>query len=228
MNNNRSVVKHNAVKLRKQGKTLREIALLLKIPLSTAHLWTKSIQLTSDQLDEIKRRHNYSMQRGRVRAQKRRRKQLLTRREKIFFKGVKAVGTLTAREQLYIGAALYWSEGFKKDSRIGFANSDLKMIRFFLKWLIDECGVLGSQFRFRVGVNFSHKNRIEEIEAYWSSAIHYPMSQFQKPFFQKSIWKKHYRNSSDYYGVLRIRVNGNVDLFHYILGLVEGLRQFDE
>jgi len=63
MNNGRrysSTIRINAVSLRKGGKTHREIAASLGVSISTAHSWTKGIQLTNNQKRLLENRRNKS------------------------------------------------------------------------------------------------------------------------------------------------------------------------
>jgi hypothetical protein len=119
---------------------------------------------------------------------------------------------------------LYWAEGFKKDNQVGFSNSDSLMIKLFVLWLRNCCGVESERLRFRIGVNEQHKARVVVIEEYWSNFLGVSKNQFQKPFFQKSQWKKVYENSDQYYGVLRVRVTKSTDLLRLIMGWINGLK----
>ena len=99
------------------------------------------------------------------------------------------------------------------------------MVGFFLRWLTEICGVSKKDIRLRVGLNISHQMRIKEVEKYWSRLTDIPVSQFQKPFFQKFKWKKEFRNPNEYFGVLRIRANKQRILFRKIHGWIEGLKR---
>ncbi len=131
----------------------------------------------------------------------------------------------TEKEMNYIGTALYWAEGFKKDRRLGFANSDPTMIKLFLFWLEKSLGVPKSEIRLRVGINKLFENRIKEIEQYWSDTTGIPLNQFQKPFYQNSKLNRLYPNHKTYFGVLRIRANRQRKVFGMILGMIEGMKE---
>ena len=72
--------------------------------------------------------------------------------------------------------------------------------------------------------NFKVSDFVKEVEKYWSDITGVSLEQFQKPFFQKFIWKKEYPNPNEYFGVLRIRANKQLILFRKILGWLEGLK----
>lgn len=132
---------------------------------------------------------------------------------------------ITFGEYLLIGASLYWAEGFRRDNRLGFANSDLAMIKFALFWLINILNIDKNSIRLRVGINVVFKDKIENIENYWSKKTNIPMDQFNKPFFQNTKSKRDYSNRKEYYGVLRIRAIGQNKNFRKILGMVDGLKR---
>ena len=217
-------VQQKAVRLREKGKTLREIGRVLRISSSTAHLWTRVVRLTELQKRAIWEKHKEAFQAGRRRVTLRQRQE--RHKEEIKYKqiGKNMVGVISKRELMLIGAALYWSEGFKRDSRLGFANSDPDMIRLFLRWLFEVGRIPKESVRLRVGVNMSYRDRVSGIEKKWSRLTGIPLGQFQKSFFQKVSWKRGYKNRGEYLGVLRVRVNGQGKLFLTIKGMLEGLR----
>ena len=213
-----------AINLRKKGISIKTIANKLHVSSSTASRWCKKVILSIEQKEILLKnsRNPFFGKRKKYIFTQVRKKEKEIRAERL--NGIKDIGTLTKRELFLIGVGLYWAEGFKKDRRLGFANSDPKMIKLFLKWLIQCCNVSIDSIRLRVGLNMSHKNRINIVEMYWSEITHIPLTQFQKPFFQKFVWKKKFSNSENYYGVLRIRVNKQLKLLRRIAGSIEGIK----
>lgn len=217
-------VKKKARRLRKGGLGIKIIAYKLGVSSSTVSRWCRDIKLTPQQREELERRHRdpyYGRRKDNILRQKQNTIQTI---EELKQKGIKEIGKLTSRELFIAGVSLYWAEGFKKDKRLGFANSDPQMIRFFLNWLVKSCKVPKKDIRLRVGLNISHKHRIKEVEKYWSRVTKIPLTQFQKSFFQKFIWKKEFPHPNKYFGVLRIRANKQLPLFRRINGWIEGLR----
>lgn len=213
-----------ARQLRRNGLGIKTIAYQLGISSSTTSLWCRDISLSPQQEKVLEERAHdpyYGRRKDNILRQRQKKLDAIE-----FFKqaGIKEIGRLTKRELFISGVALYWAEGFKKDSRLGFANSDPAMINLFLKWLMDCCNVPKIGIRVRVGLNISHKNKVDVVEKYWSEITDIPLSQFQKPFFQKFIWKKEFPNPEEYFGVLRIRANKQLPLFRKIHGWIEGLR----
>lgn len=212
-----------ARRLRKGGESVKMISRQLEVSPSTVSVWCRDIELTSSQIKKLERRSrdpNYSKRLAYSRMQRRKRiKKIKRLREE----GIKEIGNLVERELFLIGAALYWAEGFKKDSQAGFASSDPGMIKFILRWLRETCGYKDDELSVRVTLNISHKKRLEDVEKYWSNVTGISRDNFQKPFYQKVKWKKIYENPNNYYGVLRIRVRKSTDFLRKIHGWIEGL-----
>lgn len=55
--------------------------------------------------------------------------------EELLVEGRARVGTLSERDLLIAGAALYAGEGAKRDRQVRFANTDPRMVRLFCLWL---------------------------------------------------------------------------------------------
>lgn len=217
-------LRNKAENLRKKGFSIKQIAKKLGVSSSTVSIWCKSVKLTPELIAELEKRYRdpyYGKRYDNILKQKQKRLKII---ETLKIDGINKIGKLNKRDWFILGVALYWAEGFKKDARLGFANSDPAMIKIFLKWLIEICAVPKDAIRLRVGINIEHKYRIEEIQNYWSELTGIPVNNFQKPYFQKFIWKKEYTNKNDYFGVLRIRANKQLPLFRKIHGFIEGLR----
>ena len=218
-------IQKKAKKLRQEGFGIKTIAYKLSVSSSSVSRWCKDVELSPAQIIELKRRAHDPFYGRRLDNILRQKQIKLNKIEKFKRQGIKEVGKLSKRDVFIAGIALYWAEGFKKDRRLGFANSDPAMIRLFLKWLTKYCHVPKDDVRLRVGLNISHKDRIEEVQNYWSKITEIPISQFQKPFFQKFVWKKDYPKPNEYFGVLRIRANKQLPLFRKIHGWIEGLKK---
>ncbi|TSC90024.1 MAG: Uncharacterized protein G01um10145_455 [Microgenomates group bacterium Gr01-1014_5] len=208
--------KQKAQELRKQGKSIGEIAQELGISTSTVSLWVRNITLTTEQKKRLENKVFTTLQKGRIIAQEVQKQLRDNLKREISAEAVLQLGKLSKRDLFIAGIILYWTEGFKKDNRLGFANSDPQMVKLFLKWLY-TLGVPKNSIRLRVGINISHKKRVKVIEKYWSKQTNIPLSQFQKPFFQKFIWKKEFPDPNLYHGVIRVRAINQGRLFIKIL-----------
>jgi len=219
-----TVQKTKAVELRKQGLSIRKIATGLGVSVGSAENWCRGIKLTERQkaLIESNIRNPYYEGRGvYLRNLVKQTKLKIGRLKK---EGKKEVGKLNKRDLFIAGIALYWAEGFKKDSQVGLATLDPQMALFFVKWLKTCFGYVNENLIFRVTANEAHMYRIDEIEKYWASVLDISKDQLQKPFYQKVKWKKNYDNPEEYFGVIRIRVRKSTDFLRKIHGFVDGLR----
>ncbi len=216
--------KIEARNLRKEGKSIKQIAKELNVSTSSVSGWCQDIVLSEDQILELEKHARDPNYGRRLENSLRQRRERILKTEKLMKDGVKEIGSITRRELFIAGIALYWAEGFKKDNQVGFANSDPGMINFYIKWLYKCCGIKLQDLNPRATVNISHKNRINVIQKYWSEATRIPSKNFGKPFYQNTKWKKVYENPNEYYGVLRVRVRRSTDLLRKIHGWVEGLK----
>ena len=219
----KSIQRIQARNLRKKGFGINEISRKIDISKRTVSRWCSTIKLTRQQEKILWQRSKTRYFENFKKYCEKRKEKTLIKIENLKKKGINEVGKISKKEFFLSGVALYWAEGFKKDHRLGFANSDPGMIKFFLKWL-KNCGIEKESVRLRVGINITYKNRIKNIENYWAKITNIPIAQFNKTFYQKTIWKKEYENKDNYYGVLRIRVNKSTDFLRKIKGWIEGLK----
>lgn len=218
------LLKAEARLLRSQGKSIKEIAKLLKVSQSSVSTWCYDVTLTKEQIIklEIQGKDPYYGNRLKYIQQQKKKKQLKI--EALKAQGVLEVGTFSTREIFLSGIALYWAEGFKKDNQVGFANSDPHMIKFFLNWL-ETCFAYSKQdITIRISANINHQHRIADIQDFWANFLDIPTTEFQKPFFQKVQWKKSYDHPEEYFGVARIRVRKSTDFLRKINGYIDGMR----
>lgn len=206
------VEKQKAIQLRQKGKSVKDIATLLGVSSSTVSLWVRHILLSPVQRQLLIDKVFQTLQKGRIKAQAIQKELRKAHKYRLDKEALTELGSLSDRDLFIAGIILYWAEGFKKDNRLGFANSDPVMIKVFLRWLASQ-GVPNDQIRLRVGLNISHKGRIAEVEKFWSQQTKIPLHQFQKAFFQKFKWKKEFPRPEEYFGVIRIRANNQGNLF---------------
>lgn len=212
-----------ALILRKKGKSIRRIAKILSISPSTASKWCKQVKLTDFQKEKLKRGRVIIKHLRKLARQSHLKK--ISRVRKLFQEAKSEIKSLSDRELFLIGIALYWAEGFKneKEGRLGFCNSDPRMIKFIIRWFKKALKVKTEDFVLRAEFNESHKERTQEIENYWSKLTRVPLMQFNKPFYQHSKWLREYPNRNTYFGVLRIRVRKSSELLNKMRGWISGL-----
>lgn len=221
----KSVEYEKALVLRKTGKSIKKIATILGVSVSIVSVWCRGVELTEQQKEKLKRR------KIRVRHLRRLAKQShlakISRVKKLLEDAKAEIRPLSKQELFLTGLALYWAEGFKsiKEGRLGFCNSDPKMIKFIIKWFEKVLKIKKENFILRTEFNETHKDREEEIKHFWSKLTDIPLNQFEKPFYHRSSWLRNYTNRDNYFGVLRVRVRKSSELLNKMRGWINGLSQ---
>jgi hypothetical protein len=83
------------------------------------------------------------------------------------------VGSVSERDLLVLGVALYWAEGAKRkpwapSDRITFVNSDPSIVRTWLRWL-DLVGVSRERCRFRLQIH--ERADVAAAERFWAETV---------------------------------------------------------
>jgi len=221
----RIIEKNKALRLRKEGKSINEIAAKLNIAKSTVSSWCRNIQLGPEQIKRLAKRQESGSYKGRMKFLERLRKERIKEVVLLRKQGIKEIGKLSRRDLFIGGVAMYWSEGVTSlgKDEVSFSNSDPKMVLFILKWFKEICGILNNQFAIQIRINKIHKHRVKEVEEYWSKITGIPLSQFTKTILIKSKSKKIYPNYHSHYGTIRVMVHQGTRLRRRINGWIEGI-----
>jgi len=219
------IEKNKAIKLRLNGKSITEISEKLNAPKSTIGVWCRNIKLGKEQIKRLADRQISGSYKGRMKFLERIRKERKEKTIKLKKEGLKDVEKLNKRDLFVGGIAMYLSEGATAESseEVSFTNSDYRTIIFMKKWFMDICGVTLDKFVVQIRINKLHKDRIKNIEKYWSNIIGVPLSQFSKTILIKAKAKKVYPKNNTYYGTIRLKVRRGTELRRKINGWVEGL-----
>jgi len=220
----KSKEKNKALKLRERGESIKDISKKIGISRSTVSFWCRDVELTPEQLNNLHQKMIRGGYKGRMigaRAQYERR---INKIKKYNKEGIKEIGKLSDRDLLIAGLALYWGEGSKKRRGISLSNSDPRVLQLAIKFFQKIFHVKKNELTGYIGINQIHKNRIEEVEEYWSKVTKIPRNQFTKTTLIKAKNKKNYSNFSIHYGTLTIKVRKSADLYYRVMGLIEGLK----
>ena len=218
-------LKEKAFSLRKEGKSIAEIAHILSLSKSTVSLWCKEIKLTKLQREVLYHKMVEMGHRGRLLGAltNRRKKEVSVTSAQKWASDL--FGSMSERDFLFAGVALYWGEGSKADGgHLSFVNSDSAMVLFMYKWFQVFFQVSPEDFIPRIYINEIHRPRIEEILNFWSNLLELPRSSFRGTIFIKTSQKKIYSNHSTYYGLLSLRVRRSSVLKYKLLALVDLMR----
>jgi transposase len=202
-----------------EGMPMKQIAVRLGVSVGSVHLWTKDIEINPEQAQR-------NLARARAKASRTWRTKNRERRL-----GFQEEGRERARagDALHrAGCFLYWAEGAKSRSTVGFANSDANMVRFFVRFLRESLDVPGERIRVHFNVYTGNGLSIEQIERYWLNALELDPSSLRthivNHFPTSSSGKKRNRLP---YGVCFIKVH-STRLVQHIYGAIQEYAGFEE
>ena len=111
------------------------------------------------------------------------------------------LSSISNREFLVAGVALYAAEGSKTDGDIVFANTDPRMILFFCCWLRRFFDVDESRLRLRL---YLHQGQdIQRADEFWAELTGIPRTSFTKPY--RAVADPSIRNSKHPLGCPAVR-----------------------
>lgn len=217
-------IKEKALLLRKRGLSIKDIASDLGVSKSTASVWCRDIEMSPAAIKRIANNGNAKATEALLKYSEQKRASRKLNEQKSSLVGAKKLGTLSNRDIYCLGLGLYWGEGYKAGNQeFGFTNSDPWMILFYVKWLETTFNIDATNLILRVSINHTHKERISEVESYWSNLLGIPFSQFTKSSLIKSKSKKVYLNKDAHMGTLRIKVRRGTSLRREVLGAIRSI-----
>lgn len=175
--------KQQSIKMRKEGKSIKEIARILHVSKASVSVWVRNVQLSEKVISKLKQRGTSAD------IVERRRLTRLSNEDTIRAKQIQdaseEVFNLSKKELFIIGVMLYWAEGGKtKRGLVRVANSDPKIIQIMMKFFRIICEVPESKFRGHIHIH-SHMAK-EKAEVFWSEISGIPVSQFFKTYSKPS------------------------------------------
>ncbi len=219
------LIKEKAINLRKEGKTYSEILKEVLIAKSTLSEWLRDVGLSRPAFQKLTKKRLEAAKRGGIAKHEQR----IRRTEEIRKRALLDVKQITKRELWLIGTILYWAEGtkekdFRPGTNISFNNSDPRMIKLFVKWLIKSCGISRERIKFEIYIHENSKNSAEDARKYWSKITRFPLDDFSKVYFKRTKSKTNRKNIGNlYYGLLRVKVSASSSFLRQITGWTEGI-----
>lgn len=179
------VEQNRARELRAQAWTLNEIASKLRVSRSSVSIWVRDVEF-DESVRAARARSNFIIgnrdQRygGHRRGPNKLAQAKQAEIERLLDEGQERIGCLSESEFLVAGTALYAGEGAKTVGDVKFANSDPRMIAFFLAWL--RCFFVIDESRLRLRLYLHQGLDIDAANEFWSQLTEIPRSQFGKPY----------------------------------------------
>lgn len=219
----KSFERNEAHKLRRCGKSIKSIAKQLKVSPASVSVWCRDISLSAEQIKHLDEHRIKSGYKGRMMGAESNRLKKELNIARYQQSGFKDIEKISKRDLLIAGISLYAGEGSKYCSIVSFCNSDPNIILFILRWFRESCGVSDDRFRFTIGINQSHKYRINEVKKYWETILHTTGQSFTKVSYKKVASKKIYDNPEKHFGTITITIRKSSNLMYQILGWINAV-----
>ena len=214
--------KTKAINLRKKGFSYSEILKVVPVAKSTLSLWLRSVGLAKKQKQRLTKKRLKAALKGAMT----RKNQRIDITKKIKEKAQKEIGEISKRDLWLIGVALYWGEGekekeYRSGPKLGFSNSDPKMILLYVKWLKEICLISSSEIIHDLYIH--NTANWKKAKVYWAKTLSLPKNQIRVYFKHGKINTKRRNIKEDYHGLIRIQVKKSANLNRKVTGWIEGI-----
>lgn len=177
-------LREEVIKLRLKGYTYGQIKRELNVPKATLSDWLRNLYLTEDQLNSLainrRKSRDIAVERFREAFRSKRLKVL----QETLDRQSKKLLPLTEKELLIAGFFLYWGEGDKKRGRISISNTDPKVVKFALYWMVNILKIPIE--KIKVNLHVYKDMDANEVIKFWSDKLNIPKEQFAKPYVKKT------------------------------------------
>jgi len=187
-----------------RGLSIKEIAAIVGVSVSSVSLWVRDIELTAEQqaaLDARNPRLNGQRLGARRWSERCRQQRVLAQ----------AHGRGLARldePAFAAGCMLYWAEGSKSRNAAELVNADAGMLRMFLRFIERYYDVTPSRTTFSVNCFMNNGLSLDEIEAWWLEQLDLPRTCLRKAIVNRpSSASRRRRHRILLHGTGRLAVN---------------------
>ncbi len=186
----KSKEKLQALKLRRNGESIKIIARKLSVSVGSVSVWVRDIVLTQPQIENLQKRSTDALFGKKKYYLEQQKKKHEAKVERFTRSGLKRLGKLSKRDVFILGTALYWGEGFKKDSLVGLGTSDPIAAKFFIYWL-QTCFLIHKEDLI-IGCPLitDIKTEFELLRGIGQMYLELQFSNFQNLFFKKLNGRK--------------------------------------
>lgn len=177
--------KVKAYKLRREGKSYKEIRNLLGIPLSTIASWFKDEEWSQKIRDELGAQASLAFPEKLIAIQKANKARWAKKYLEYKLTAESQFAKYQADPLFITGLMLFWGEGNKspKDSHVKLANSDPTMIRIFYNFLTNTMDVDPNKIKIHL---LLYPDLVDDMQkSFWSKAVGIPLTQFTKSTYIK-------------------------------------------
>jgi transposase-like protein len=202
---------------RDKGESMKQIARLLGVSVSSVSLWVRDIELSADQRAALRNKMSGASSANAIAARRRR-------------SHSQAAGRDLARrkDHLFVaGCMLFWAEGAQARNAVVFTNSDPQMMCLFARFLRLYYCVPDDRFAVTCNLFADHLERQREIEDFWLETLELPRSCLRKSIV--NVYSKHSRKKRRNklpYGTCRLVVCDTA-IVQSIYGAIQEYAGFD-
>lgn len=173
-------LKSQAIKLRKSGKSIREVEEILSIPRSTLSGWFKDVKISKKHEVKLHERWVKALDKARHFSAIAHNNQKRARIELANKNASDVLSQIDTSDKNIIDLALamlYWGEGFKSGTRLALGNSDSTLLSFFISALKKNYSIEDGQIR--CDLHLRADQDIDKLKRYWSKELPLPLSCFK-------------------------------------------------
>lgn len=197
--------RQKAIRLRKEGRSLKRIAEALGVSKSSVSLWVRNVELTPEQKAVLNFRPSCNKAASLALSKKYRSIRLSFQEQ----------GRTMAKEldtNFAMGCMLFWAEGAKSRTRMNFCNTDTEMMKFFISFLRKYFNVKNESISMKVLCHTNNRLSLNQIQDYWLKALSLPPESLRSATIRQGHGAKKNKHP---YGICTIRV--------YDVGIVQKL-----
>ncbi len=124
---------------------------------------------------------------------------------------------------------LYWAEGSKERNTLKLVNSDVNLIRFYRRFLVQCFGIQPEEFTLSLHLYTGNGLSLRQVEDYWLDALELPRSSLRgHQINERPTSSKSRRPNKLPYGVCTLRVKKSTWLVQHIYGAIQEYGDFKE
>lgn len=180
-----SQLREQAIKLRTEKDfSYSEIRKRLGVPKSTLSYWLREFPLSEERILELRRQGWKKGEAARERFRATMRKKQEEKCRQAYERYKKKLAKLSEDAFFVAGLMLYLGEGNKSHyAQISLSNTDSKIIKFFIQWLIDFFGVAKKEMKAEL--HLYENMDIKKEQKFWQKELGFRKNQFYKTQIRK-------------------------------------------
>lgn len=214
--------KQEARILRAAGKSIKYIAKNLQVSVGSVSAWVRDIELTKEQVNMLSNNNPIYNQQN-LGAKSRKDKASILRKH---YQDEGRIMAKTDNQLHAIGCMLYWAEGAKSRTKCSFTNSDVNMMKLFIKFIREIFFVPNDKIIIMVNCYINNGLSIDDIENYWLQELQLQKLSVRKHTINiKPISSQGKKKNLLPYGVCTIRIY-DTKIVQHIYGAIQEYGMF--